>query len=247
MSPRILGGPQRQARGTKSEVAASPLPSQGPKIGRNCYVTPAFSGVPNTKCVEKIRSGCLTRAFSDVHKRAELLRNPYILQGPQHQVRGTKSEVVTSPLPSWGPKRGRNCYITLTFSGSTMPSAGNKITSGCLTLAFLEDHKREELLRNPCILGGPQRQARATKLDVVASPLPSWGTKRGRNCNVTPAFSGVHNAKRGEKIRSGCLTMPSRVPTNGWNCYVTPAFSRVPKQGNEIRSGCLTPNLLGAH
>ena len=33
-----------QQRGTKSEVAASPLPSRGPKRGRKCYVTPAFSG-----------------------------------------------------------------------------------------------------------------------------------------------------------------------------------------------------------
>ena len=40
--------------GTKSEVAASPLPSQGPKRGWSCYVTPAFSGVP--KEGDKIRS-----------------------------------------------------------------------------------------------------------------------------------------------------------------------------------------------
>ena len=45
----ILGGPQRQARGAKSEVAISPLPSWGAKRGRKCYVTHAFSGVPNAK------------------------------------------------------------------------------------------------------------------------------------------------------------------------------------------------------
>ena len=39
----ILGDPQH--RGTKSEVAASPLSSWRPKRGRKCYVTPAFSGV----------------------------------------------------------------------------------------------------------------------------------------------------------------------------------------------------------
>ena len=43
--PCIHGGPQQ--RGTKSELAASTMPSQGPKSGRKCYVTPAFSGVPN--------------------------------------------------------------------------------------------------------------------------------------------------------------------------------------------------------
>ena len=40
---KIRSGPQQ--RGTKSEVAASPLPSRGPKRGRKCFVTPTFSGV----------------------------------------------------------------------------------------------------------------------------------------------------------------------------------------------------------
>ena len=40
--PCILGGPQRQAQGAKSELATSPLPSRGPKRGRKCYVTPAL-------------------------------------------------------------------------------------------------------------------------------------------------------------------------------------------------------------
>ena len=43
----ILGDPQH--RGTKSEVAALPLPSRGPKRGRKCYVNPAFSGVHYTR------------------------------------------------------------------------------------------------------------------------------------------------------------------------------------------------------
>ena len=53
----ITRGPQQRV--TKSEVIASPLPSRGPKGGRKCYVTPAFSGVPNAKRREKIRSGHL--------------------------------------------------------------------------------------------------------------------------------------------------------------------------------------------
>ena len=53
MSPLRSQGPQH--RGTKSEVAASPLPSLGPKRGRKCYVTPAFSGVP--KQGDKVKGG----------------------------------------------------------------------------------------------------------------------------------------------------------------------------------------------
>ena len=34
-------------------MATSTLHSQGPKRGRNCYVTPAFSGIPNAKLGDK--------------------------------------------------------------------------------------------------------------------------------------------------------------------------------------------------
>ena len=40
--------------------------------------------------------------------------------------KGTKSEVAASPLPSRGPKRGRKCYVTPAFSGSTTEGDGNK-------------------------------------------------------------------------------------------------------------------------
>ena len=49
---------------------------------------------------------------------------------------------------------------------------------------------RAEMLRNPCFLGGPQRQARGSKSEVATSPLPSREAKRGRRCYVTPAFPG---------------------------------------------------------
>ena len=45
-------------------MATSLLPSRGPKRGRNCYVTPAFSGIP--KIGDIIRSGYITPAFSGV-------------------------------------------------------------------------------------------------------------------------------------------------------------------------------------
>ena len=54
-----------------------------------------------------------------------MIRHPCILGGPQRQARGAKSEV--------------------------SPAKGNKIKSGCLTLAFLGAHKRAEMLCHPCI------------------------------------------------------------------------------------------------
>ena len=51
-----------QQRGTKSEVAASPLPSRGPKRGRKCYVTPAFSGCTTEGGETKVaRAGLLEK------------------------------------------------------------------------------------------------------------------------------------------------------------------------------------------
>ena len=85
--------------------------------------------------------------------------------------------------------------------GPTTPSAGNKIRSGYLTPTFAGVQKRAEMLHHPCILGGPQRQARGTKSDVATSPLPSRGPKRGLKCYITPAFSGVPNAKSGEQYQ----------------------------------------------
>ena len=68
------------------------LPLRGPKKRRNCYITPAFSGIPNAKRGDKIRSGYLIPAFSGAEKRAELLRNPCILGDPQRQPRGEKQK-----------------------------------------------------------------------------------------------------------------------------------------------------------
>ena len=109
----ILREPQQ--RGIKSEVAAPPLASRRPIRGQNCYVNPAFSGIPNAKRGDEIRSGYLIPAFSGAHKRAELLCNACILGDPQQ--RGRKSEVATPPLPSRGPKKGRKRYVTPAFSG----------------------------------------------------------------------------------------------------------------------------------
>ena len=54
----------------------------GPKRGRKCYVTRAFSGIPKQRG-DKIRSGHLTPAFSGPQKRAEVLRSTCILGDPQ--------------------------------------------------------------------------------------------------------------------------------------------------------------------
>ena len=53
-NPSILEVPKEM--GTKSEVAASPLPSRGPKRGWKCYKTSTFSGVPNKGTKSKVKT-----------------------------------------------------------------------------------------------------------------------------------------------------------------------------------------------
>ena len=69
---------------------------------------------------------------------------------------------------------------------------------------------------------------------MATSPLPSQGPKRGRSCYETFAFSEVPNAKRGEKIRSGCLTTAFSGARRGRKCYVTPAFLGLPRKGTNM-------------
>ena len=52
--PCIVGGPQQSEK--KCEVAIAPLSSEGVKRGGKHTVTPAFSGIPNTKGGEQIQN-----------------------------------------------------------------------------------------------------------------------------------------------------------------------------------------------
>ena len=125
-NPAFSGIPKQ--RGTKSQVAASPLHSPGltkqggDKIKIGC-LTPAFSGAQKRAemlphpCIlehpqakgDKIKIGCLTPAFFGAPMRAELLPHPCILMDPQ-----TKREKI---------RIGR---LTHTFRG---PISGKNATS----------------------------------------------------------------------------------------------------------------------
>ena len=186
--------------------------------------------------------------------------HPCILGGAQHRVRGENQKWLPHPCLLGGPEEGGSAASPLHSRGSPTPSAVRKSEVATSPLAFSRAQKREEVLRHPCILGGPQRQAceenqkglpdlcllggpkeggnamsplhsrgcptpsAGRKSDVATSPLPSRGPKRGRKCYFTPAFSGVPNTKRGEKIRSG---------------YLTDAFSGAQKRAEMLCHPCI--------
>ena len=85
--------------------------------------------------------------------------------------------------------------------------------------------RREELLCNPRVLGGPQKEGD----EIRIAPLPSPGPKRGRKCYVTLALSGYTN-KRGQNQNWQPHPCLLGGPKKGRKCYVTPTFSGVPKQ-----------------
>ena len=97
--------------------------------------------------------------FSGAQKRAEMLRHPYILGGPQTKGDKIRSGCLTPhPCLLGGPKERGNATSPLHSRGSPTPNAGRK-SEGATSPCLLGAQKRAQVLCHPCILGGPQRQA----------------------------------------------------------------------------------------
>ena len=170
-------------------MGASNQPSWGLKSGRKCYVTSAFLGVSKQK--DKIKSGCLTAAFSGAQKCAEGFRSPFILGGPQ--TRGQNQKWLPHPCLLECPQVGGSAMRPLHCRGSS-----NKQTRG----------QNQKWLSQRCLVGGSQVSGvpkQGDKLKVATSSLPSPRPKSVRKCYKTSALSGV--SSQGDKIKSGCLSL----------------------------------------
>ena len=87
--------------------------------------------------------------------------------------------MATAPLPSWGPKRGQDCSVTLAFSGVPNAKHEEKITSDYLTPTFFGAQKGAALLCNRRILGDPQHQARGENQKWLPHPCLPGAPKGG--------------------------------------------------------------------
>ena len=94
-----------------------------------------------------------------------MLRDPCILGDPQTNGDKIRSRYLT--LAFSGAKRGQNCYVSPAFSGSPMKKSENH--NWLPHPAFSGAHKWAELLRKPCVFGGPQCQVPAEKGYKVAT------------------------------------------------------------------------------
>ena len=189
---------------TKSQSATSPLPSQGPKRGRNCYAAPAFSGSPKERTKSQLAASPLpsrgptrgwkcyvTRVFSGVPRSGDKITIGYLT--PAFSGTQKRAELLQSPCVLGGPrKRGQNHNWLPHPPGAHKrvemlrnpcvlggPKSGDKITIGCLTPAFSGTQKRVELLQSPCVLGGPQK--RGQNHNWLPHPCLLGGTKEGGN------------------------------------------------------------------
>ena len=247
--PCVLGGPQTRGQSQRC-----------PTSGQNCYITPAFLGVP--KQGNKVKGGPQVGGIAT---------SPLRLGGPQ--TRGQSQRC---------PTNGQNCYITPAFSG--VPKQGNKVKGGPQVGGMATSPLRSrgspnketkskvpqkwaEFLHHPCVVEGPQTRGQSQKCPTS-----------GQNSYITPAFSRV--PKQGDKVKGGpqvggIATSPlrsrgspnkgtkskvghrwaeglhhpcvlggpqtrrqsQRCPRSGRNSYITPAFSGVPKQGDKVKGG----------
>ena len=129
-----------------------------------------------------------------------MLRHPCILR--DLQTKGTKSEVAPLHLPSWGPTNGRKCYVTPPFSG--IPERkGGKNRSGYLTPGFSGVQKRAEMLRHPCILGGPWLRGQNQK-------WLNWGQGQNVGCAVQKNTTKKHFRGNGVSMSKNTLKHPSQ-------------------------------------
>ena len=65
--------------------------------------------------------------------------------------------MTSSPLTSWGPRIGRNCYIAAAFSVLPNAKRGDKITSGYLSPAFRGPKRGRICYATPTFSGVPNK------------------------------------------------------------------------------------------
>ena len=142
---------------------------------------PCILGYPQTTG-DKIKSGRLTHAFSGAQKRAKMLCHPRILRDPQTKGDKIKRGYLTPAI--LGANKRAEMLPHLCVLGYPQTKR-DKIRSGCLTRAFSGAQKRAKNAMSPL-------HSRAfPKSGLGTSPLPAQGSRRGRKCYFTPAFSGV--------------------------------------------------------
>ena len=152
---------------------------------------PCILGGPQTKG-DKIRSACLTPAFSEARKRAKRVRHPCILGGPQ--TKGDRIEIGCRTLAVSGAQERAEMLFQPCILGGPLTNH-DKIRIGRITLAF---SRAQEEGKN------------------ATSPLHSLGSpnKGGQNQNRTPHPCRLGAQKRAEMLRHSCILRDPQTKTD---------------------------------
>ena len=194
----------------------------GPKRGPKCYVTPAFSGVPNE--------------WAQNQKSKRMLGVTMMLLVPKCGFKDCPGFLNSSGR--LGPKRGRKCYVTPAFSG--VPNKGgqnqkSKRTLGVTMMLLVPKHGLKDC---PSFLNstgrlGPKR-GRICYVTPASSRVPNKAGQNQKSKRTLGVTMMLLVPKRGFKDCPGFLNSTGRLgPKRGRKCYVTPASSRVPNKGGQ--------------
>ena len=100
-------------------------------------------------------------------------------------------------MPSWGPGRGWNYYVTPAFSGVLDAKRGEKFIVGSLTHAFLGAQGRAELLCNKCVLKVPHSKGDKIRVGYLTPAVSAAQNRVELRCNPC-ILGGPQRQARGE-------------------------------------------------
>ena len=153
-----------------------------PKCGQSGYIAPTVSGSPMLNRGGKSRTGYAAQMWT------KPLHHPCRLTGPQRSARGEKAKMAMHP------KCGQSGYISPALSGVPNTRHGTKKHNGYMAKMCI---KRPH---HPCRVEEPQRSTRGEKAEMAVQP------KCGQSGSISPAVTGVPNARRGENKRNWLCT-----------------------------------------
>ena len=238
-SPCLLGGPKKSisatyplhsrrsptpSADTKSELPTSPLPPWGSKRGWTCYVTTAFSGVPN-KIATKSEVAASPLPSLGPERGRNCYLTPTFLGGLQRQWRGGHQKLASSPLAFSGARK----RVELLRNPCTLKAPQRQVRG-----------ENQKGLPQPCLVESQKEGGTATCYITHAfSGVPN--DKRGekiRRGYLTPACSGAQ--RRAEVQSTTCvLRAPQSKGNKTRSGYLTLAFSKTQKRAELLHNPCI--------
>ena len=120
--------------------------------------------------------------------------------------RGTKSELATPPLRSWGPRRGQKCCVTPGSSGIPK-QRGTRSALAATPLSSRGRIRGQKCYVSRVFSGKPKQRGKPKQTNIIGSLTPAFpGAQKRAEVLHNPFVLGDPQTK-GEEISIGCLTL----------------------------------------